>query len=93
MQDRASKLFKLADLVEQHAEELALLEALVSTCLHRVYTQALCISVKICSDICEMQDTGKPFPAALYMDIAGFTSYVRHQAGYTTCTLIQSILN
>ena len=31
LQDRAKMLFKLADLVEQHAEELALLESLVST--------------------------------------------------------------
>lgn len=30
----------------------------------------------------DMQDTGKPFQAALMMDIPGFQIQVRHNAGY-----------
>ncbi|KAL3144895.1 hypothetical protein ABBQ32_003407 [Trebouxia sp. C0010 RCD-2024] len=53
--ERGRMLDKLADLVEQHAEEFALLETL---------------------------DTGKPFQAALMMDIPGFVAHMRHQAGW-----------
>lgn len=70
-------LHKLADLVEQHAEEFALLETLVSTFM--IAFALLSFATSSCVD---MQDTGKPFQAAMMMDIPGFQFQVRHNAGY-----------